>query len=201
MSNRISAIILAAGESKRMGKPKQLLPIGESTILEKTIANFLASQVFEVIVVVGYQAEEMTVRLSGKSVKTVLNTAYRQGMSSSISAGIKSIDSKAQGILLALADQPFIDSMIINRIIGGFNAGCKGIAVPCYRGKRGHPVIFARKYEDELAALRGDVGGRKIITRHPDDVIEVDVDSAAIIADIDTLDDYKSQRAKFINKT
>lgn len=198
MSNSISAIILAAGESKRMGKPKQLLPLGESTILGKTVANFLASQVSEVIVVVGYQAEKIKALLHSKPVKIVLNPEYQQGMSTSISAGLKSIDDKAQGIMLVLADQPFIDSRTINRIIAGFNAGGKGIAVPCYQGNRGHPVIFARKYEGELAALKGDVGGKEVIARHPDDFMEISVDSDGVIADIDTLDGYKSQRAKFI---
>jgi molybdenum cofactor cytidylyltransferase len=197
VSNSISAIILAAGESKRMGKPKQLLPLGESTILGKTVANFLASQVSEVIVVVGYQAEKIKALLHSKPVKIVLNPEYQQGMSTSISAGLKSIDDKAQGIMLVLADQPFIDSRTINRIIAGFNAGGKGIAVPCYQGNRGHPVIFARKYEGELAALKGDVGGKEVIARHPDDFMEISVDSDGVIADIDTLDGYKSQRAKF----
>ncbi len=188
----ISAIILAAGESKRMGKPKQLMPLGSGTILEQTIDNLLNSEVKEVIVVIGHRAEEMNNLIANIPVRVALNPAYHEGMSTSIIAGLNLIDSRAQAVMLALADQPFVDSQTINRLIDEFSTHNKGIAIPVYQGRRGHPVIFAIKYKEELLRLKGDIGGRQIIKDHPDDILEVAVDSENIITDIDTINDYQS---------
>jgi len=95
--------------------------------------------------------------------------------------------------MLALGDQPLVDSQTINRLIEEFYNHDKGIAVPTYQGRRGHPIIFAIKYKPELLELEGDIGGREIIKNHPDDILEVAVDSESVIADIDTRADYHSQ--------
>jgi molybdenum cofactor cytidylyltransferase len=189
----LSAILLAAGESQRMGKLKQLMPLDKSTIIEQAIDNLSSSAADEVIVVVGYKAEEITKTIATKPVKIMVNPSYRQGMSTSIIAGLILVDPQAQAVMLALGDQPLVDSQTINRLIDEFSKHDKGIAVPTYRGKRGHPVIFAIKYKAELLELKGDIGGREIIKRHPEDIIEVAVDSESVITDIDTEDDYPSQ--------
>jgi molybdenum cofactor cytidylyltransferase len=186
----LSAVLLAAGESKRMGKLKQLMPLGKSTILEQAIDNLLSSAVNEVIVVVGHKAEEITKAISAKPVKIMLNPNYGEGMSTSIIAGLILVDPRAQAVMLALGDQPLVDSQTINCLIDEFHKSDKGIAVPTYKGKRGHPVIFAIKYKPELLELKGDIGAREIIKRHPQDVLEVAVDSEGVISDIDTRDDY-----------
>jgi len=188
----ISAILLAAGESKRMGKPKLLMPMGDSTILEQTVDNLLDSDVDEVIVVLGYRAEEAMHRISSKPVKIAINPDYRHGMSTSIVAGLSLIDKKAEAAMLVLADQPFIDSKIINKLIEQYHAHTKGIIFPKYQNRRGHPAIFSIKYKAELSRLKGDVGGREIIEKFPDDVLEVPVDSPYINIDIDTSSDYQS---------
>lgn len=188
----VSAILLAAGESKRMDKPKQLMPLGKTTILEQTIDNLLGSRVSEVIVVLGYRAEEVMKKIAVKPIKITINPAYHRGMSTSIVTGLNSVDDRAQAVMLALADQPFIDSPTINRLIAEFLSHNKGIAIPVYRGRRGHPVIFAIKYKEELLELTGNVGGRQIIRQHPDDILEVAVNSESIITDIDTTSDYQS---------
>jgi len=193
MQPMLSAILLAAGESKRMGKPKQLMPFGQSTLLEQAIDNLMNSAVDEIIVVLGYKAEEMIKTIAAKPVKIVVNPNYRQGMSTSIIAGLSLVDSQAQTVMLALGDQPSVDSQTINRLIEEFYRHDKGIAIPTYRGMRGHPIIFAIKYKQELLELRGDIGGREIIRHHPDDVLEVAVDSASVASDIDTKSDYQSQ--------
>ena len=186
----ITCIILSAGESKRTGKPKLLLPLRESTILEQTIDNFLKSKVNEVIVVVGYRAEEMTSLIANRPVIVTVNPVYRHGMSTSIAAGLSLTSDKTQAVMFALADQPFIDTQTINHLIKVFSAGNKGIAIPIYQGRRGHPVIFANKYREELLRLKGDIGGREIIGRHLDDVLEVEVKCEGIYIDIDTMDGY-----------
>ena len=186
----ITCIVLSAGESKRMGKPKLLLPLGESTILEQTVDNFLSSKVNEVIVVVGDSAEEMTRLIARRPVKVAVNPIYRQGMSTSIAAGLSLTSDKTRAVMLGLADQPFIDTQTINYLIKAFNTHKKGIAIPVYQGRRGHPVIFAIKYKEELLKLKGDIGGRQIIDQHPDDILEVAVNCEGINIDIDTYDNY-----------
>jgi molybdenum cofactor cytidylyltransferase len=188
----ISAILLAAGQSKRMGKLKQLMPFGKSTIVGQAVDNLLNSSVDEVVVVVGYMAEDVTNAIAAKPVKLVINRDYEQGMSTSIVAGLKSVRSGVQGVMLALGDQPLVDSQTISRLIDEFYGHDKGIAVPTYRGRRGHPIIFAIKYKEQLLKLSGDVGGRQIIENNPDDVLEVAVDSESVVADFDTTDDYQA---------
>lgn len=186
----VSAILLAAGESKRMGKPKQLMPFGRSTILEQTIDNLLNSEVSEVIVVLGYRAEEMIKTVAIKPVKVAINPAYHQGMSTSIVTGLNLVDDGAQAVMLALADQPLVDSKTINRLIDEFFNYDKGIAIPVYHSRRGHPIIFSIKYKGELLKLKGDIGGRQIIKQHPDDVLEVAVGCEGINIDINTPSNY-----------
>jgi molybdenum cofactor cytidylyltransferase len=188
----LSAIILAAGESKRMGKPKQLMPLGKSTLLEQAIDNLLNSSVDETIVVLGHKAEEITKKIANKPVKVVINPDYQQGMSTSIVAGLIMVDPRSQAVMLALGDQPLVTSRTINQLIEAFNKNRKGIAVPTYRGRRGHPIIFDIKYKVELFKLKGDIGGREIIQNHPKDVFMVAVDSESVISDIDTQEDYKA---------
>jgi molybdenum cofactor cytidylyltransferase len=192
----ISTIILAAGESKRMGKPKQLLPLGKTTILERTIDNFLKSEVRDVIVIVGYRAAEIITLIASRPVTIVVNPAYREGMSTSIVAGLSMISDKAQGLMLALGDKPFVDSQTINHVVESFGAYDKGIIIPTYQGRRGHPVIFSMKYKDELLSLKGDIGGREIICRHPDDILEVATNCEGICVDIDTMDTYNLGKSK-----
>ncbi len=189
----VSAILLAAGESKRMGEPKLLMPFGRSTILEQTIDNLLNSAVSEVIVVLGYRAEEVMPKIGTKPVKLAINPIYHQGMSTSIITGLNLIDDRAEAVMLVLADQPFVDSKIINRLIQQFYAHNKGIVIPAYQSKRGHPIIFAIKYKAELSGLKGDIGGRQLIEKHPEDVLEVAVNSPSINIDIDTISDYHSR--------
>ena len=188
----ISAILLAAGESKRMGKLKQLMPFGQSTIVEQAIDNLLNSAVDETIVVLGYRAEEVIETIAAKPVKLVVNPDYEQGMSTSIIAGLNLVDSRTQAVMLILGDQPLINSQTINRLIAAFYHHDKGIVIPAYQGRRGHPTIFAIKYREKLLGLKGDIGGRQIVKDHPGDILEVTVDSESIVTDIDTINDYQS---------
>lgn len=185
----VSAILLAAGESKRMGEPKLLLPFGNSTVLEQAIDNLLNSRVGEIIVVAGDRAQEP---IGNRPVKVAINPAYREGMSTSIVTGLNLIDDSTRAVMLALADQPLVDSQTINKLIEAFISHDKGIVIPAYKGRRGHPVIFSTKYKEELLGLVGDIGGRQIIEEHPEDVLELAVDSQGINVDIDTKDDYHS---------
>ncbi len=194
--DRIECIVLAAGESKRMGRPKLLLRLGQSTVLEQTVDNLLNSEVNRVIVVLGDRAEEVVKPIANRAVAVAVNPDYRRGMSTSIVAGLSLINDKTRAVMLALADQPFIDTPTVNRLIDEFRAHNRGIAIPVYQGRRGHPVIFAIEYKEELLRLRGDAGGKLIIEQHPQDVLEVDVDCEGINIDIDTEDGYQRERSR-----
>ncbi len=175
-----------------MGKPKQLMPFGKSTILEQAIDNLLSSKINEVIVVLGHRAEDMIKAIATRPVKIAINPVYHQGMSTSIVTGLNLIDDRTQAVMLVLADQPLVDSKIINRLIEEFCKHNKGIIVPVYQGRKGHPVIFSIKYKKELLGLTGDTGGKQIINQHPDDILKVAVGSESINIDIDTMNDYQS---------
>ncbi|MBN1367601.1 MAG: nucleotidyltransferase family protein [Dehalococcoidales bacterium] len=190
----ISAIILAAGESKRMGDTKLLMKWGKVAIFERTVDNYLTSMANEVCVILGDRAAEMEKLLGDRSVMVALNPAYTKGMSTSIVTGINAMSPRTEGIMLALADQPLIISRTIDRLIQVFQQKEKGIVVPTYHGQKGNPVIFNIKYREALLALKGDTGGREIVQRCYTDVREVPVDDRGILIDIDTPDDYRRQQ-------
>lgn len=183
----IAAIILAAGESRRMGQMKQLLPWGATTILGNVIENVRASRVDEVILVVGYRAEEVLAAISYSGIKVKINPLYQQGMSSSIRAGLQAISDNTQAVLLVLGDLPLVSSETINKLIYAYERfrSDKRIIVPTYQGQRGHPVILDLKYRDDIMQLTGDLGCRQIITAHPHDILELEVDTPSILQDID----------------
>ena len=190
---KISAILLGAGESKRMGKNKLFLSWGKRTILDHCLQALFRSMAEEVVVVINDRMEEIAHYWREKGVKVVVNPDYRKGMSISIRCGLKALNPKSGGILIALGDQPFIKTRTINALIGAFGRAEGKIIVPSFRGRRGHPVIFHRKYEEELLRLRGDAGGKTIIMKHPEDVHIIPVKSEGVIRDIDTWGDYKKE--------
>ena len=188
----ISAILLAAGESKRMGKPKLLLPFDNDTILGSTIDNLLNSNVSEVIVVLGANVQKTKKALAHRPVKIATNPHYQQGMSTSLICGLMQVNQQSQRIMVALSDQPLIDTKTYNILIReSFNSKF-GIVVPTYRSRRGNPIIFNVSYKDELLQLKGDIGGRELLSHHTDDILEVVVDCEGIHINLNTKDDYQS---------
>ncbi|UCE98123.1 MAG: nucleotidyltransferase family protein, partial [Dehalococcoidia bacterium] len=182
----ISAILLAAGESKRMGKPKLLLPFGKSTVIGSTIDNLLNSKVNEVIVVLGANIQKTKKALAGKPVKITTNPLYQQGMSTSLICGLMQVNQQSQRIMIALSDQPLIDTKTYDRLIYKSTHSNFGIVVPTYRSRRGNPIIFNVSYKDELLQLKGDIGGRDLLGHHTDDILEVGVDCEGIHINLNT---------------
>ena len=176
-----------------MGRPKLLLQWGQCTIIEKSVDTLLASKIDELIVVLGYQARAALKRLRTRRLKAIINRQYRMGMSTSIRRGLEQVNTKSDSILIALADQPFIETDLINYLIDIYRGNPHGIVLPSYAGKRGHPVIFNRsRYQEEMNNLTGDIGCKPILDRHPDDVLEVEVESEGVLADIDSWDEYRA---------
>jgi molybdenum cofactor cytidylyltransferase len=199
---RISAILLGAGESKRMGRDKLILPWGKKTVLEHCLEVLLRSETREVVVVVRSRSEEFEDRINRypafmrKKIKVVMNADYREGMSSSIRKGLRFVDSGSAGVLIALGDQPLLKANTINALIHAFIHGKRKIAIPFYHHKRGNPALFDRGYIRGLMRLRGDTGGRAIIENHPDEVLRVRTRSEAVIRDIDTWGEYEKAQGK-----
>ena len=188
----VSVILLAAGKSKRMGRPKQLLPFRGSTVLEQIIKNLSESNLDELIVVTGYQAEKIAQRITDKQIKIAVNREFQRGIGSSIKSGLAQVSDRSDAIMVVLGDQPLIEKDTINPLIQTFSMTDQGILVPIYQGIRGHPVIFDAKYKDELLRLPDEVGGRKLIKEHSEDVLKIEVDTESVIVDVDTRGDWVS---------
>jgi len=192
----IVGIILSAGESKRMGTPKQLLPWGQSIILQQVIDNASASRLGKILLVLGHRADDIAGKIKVLSkISIVINQDFKAGMSSSVKCGISHTPEDAEAFMLLLGDQPFIGSGIINQLIDYYQTGKHGIIVPVYDGQRGHPVIFDARYKQELLAI-SDQGAKEVTERHNRDIFEVRVDSADVLADIDTPQDYENARGQ-----
>ena len=160
-------------------------------MLEHCFETLLRSKVHELVVVLSVRNKAVRNLLQGRRVRIVVNPLSKMGMSASIRRGLLKTQPDCHGILIALGDQPLLKTSTINALIRAFNQGKGGIIVPSYRGTRGHPVIFHRRFKRELLNLKGDVGGRSIIESHPEDVRVVPVKSIGVIKDVDTWPAYK----------
>jgi molybdenum cofactor cytidylyltransferase len=192
----ISAILLGAGKSKRMGVDKLLLPWRKKTVLEHCFETLLQSEVQEIVVVLGTRNKWVKNRFQGGKAKVVVNPYSRRGMSTSIRKGLQAIHPGSAGILIALGDQPFLKTRTINVLVRAFDRRRKGIIIPSFRDRMGHPVIFHKRYRKELLNLRGDVGGRTVVDRHPEEVKVVPVKSEGVVKDVDTWQDYVKEFRK-----
>ena len=190
----ISAIVLAAGESKRMGRPKQLLEWQGKPLLQHSLESLINSAVDEIILVLGHEADRIRATLPALPIKIVINPDYQQGMASSLRRGLLATDRSSEAFLVLLADQPGIGPEIVNTIIRTFRQADpqRGIVRPVYRGRRGHPVLIGAQYREEVLRLQGDLGARRILMNHPGDVLEIDVEDNAILEDIDTPEEYQN---------
>jgi molybdenum cofactor cytidylyltransferase len=187
----VSAILLGAGESKRMGGNKLLLPWGKTTIFKHCLDTLLRSKVKEVIVVLSARTKKAVGEVKGNKVKLIINPHYKRGISTSIRRGIGAMSPGSQGILIALGDQPLLKTRTIDALIHAFDRKVGDIIAPSFLGRKGHPVIFHRRFEKDLLKLQGDIGGRSILRKNPERVRMVRVRSDGVLKDIDTWKDYR----------
>jgi molybdenum cofactor cytidylyltransferase len=184
----IAAIILAAGRSTRMGGPNKLLAeLSGKKLVRIATEQALASKASEVIVVTGHQAELVEQALNGLKVKFARNPDFAGGLAGSVKAGISAVAGGADGAVICLGDMPLIDAHLIDRLIEAF-APDRGnlIVVPTADGRRGNPVLWSRRFFNELMTLEGDIGARHLIARHGEAVAEVPVEGDGAFLDIDT---------------
>jgi molybdenum cofactor cytidylyltransferase len=192
----IAAIVLAAGASSRMGRQKLTLPMADGRPLVRvSVEQVLAAGVDDTVVVLGGDAEAVALALAPLPVRTVVNSRYAEGQSTSLRAGLDALRPGTVAAVVALGDQPLPDPDVIRRLIAAFRATGRLIAAPVYRDGRGNPVLFAASLFAELGAVTGDRGGREVVARDPARVAEVSVD-ASMPADIDTPEDYRTAHGR-----
>jgi molybdenum cofactor cytidylyltransferase len=186
---RIVGVILAAGRSERFGPPKQLLPLGGTTLLGHVVRNANGSILDDVVVVLGRSAAEIEESLDLGRATAVDNTAYPSGCASSLLAGLDAAGD-CESLVLLLGDQPGVSTEVIDLVARDWLANRSWAAVTSYRGELGHPFVFARSAFDDLRALHGDKAVWKLIEAHPHRVRRVEVDRE-LPPDIDTAEDYR----------
>ena len=185
------AILLAAGESRRMGYPKPLLKLGSRTFIEILAAAMLQS-VARLIVVVGAHADAVRGAIPGDPrILVVENPDFVKGQLSSIKAALLQVGPAAAGALIHLADHPMVRAETFAAVIDGYRRVGKPIAIARYHGRRGHPVLFAREMFVELAAAPEDQGARVVVAADPSRVAYVDVDDPGVLTDLDTPEDME----------
>jgi molybdenum cofactor cytidylyltransferase len=198
----VAAIILAAGCSRRMGaQNKLLLPIQGVPIISHVVKAVLASRVEQVIVVLGHDAKEIRRLLPATRVTCVFNPEYKTGMASSLRYGLRAVAEEMDSAMIVLGDMPFVSSAQLDRLIAqfGLDPGLD-IMVPVSKGRRGNPVLWGRRYFNEIQELQGDTGARELLLDYAANVSSVEVNDTAIFLDIDTPGNISSMVENEIEK-
>ncbi len=186
----ITAIILAAGESKRMGQPKMLMPWGKSTVIQTVISTFQAAGIDDILVVTGGAAKQVE-ELVGKTVQTVFNKEYETGeMLSSIQVGLAEKMREASAVLICLGDQPQVEERSVRYICNAFLTSKSQIIVPSYQMQRGHPWLVARPLWKDLLAMKAPKTPRDFLNKYARKIHYINVDTPSVLADLDTPEDY-----------
>ena len=194
MGKDIHAVLLAAGRSERMGRNnKLLLNVDGIPLVRKSAINILNSNVTSITVVTGFDENKIVNALSGLNVNFVKNINFREGLSSSLKAGLANITPTPSAVIICLADMPKIQPEHINQLIENFDP-LKGweICIPTNNGKRGNPVIIGSRFFPYIFETNGDFGAKQIMKQHSDKIVEVEIGTSDIHFDIDTQDEYEN---------
>lgn len=191
--NKTGIIILAAGNSSRLGRPKQLLPYRGKTLLIHVVAEALAADLRPVVVVTGAYHVEIEAALQKEMVHIVFNPQWSTGMASGIAAGLTEaliIASRLEALIVAVCDQPYISAELFEALVSAQAGSAKGIVACTYAETLGTPVLFTEPYFALLSALSGETGAKQLLKRYPEDVVTVPFPNGWV--DIDTEEDFKS---------
>jgi len=192
-SGDIAILILAAGESSRMGEPKQLLPWKDGTLLENAIKTAKGSNADDVCVILGANSRDIRAAILEEEIVVLDNPNWKNGLGSSISSGVTHLiesDTYYSGLLIMLCDQPFISSAYLNEIIRLFKENEKKIVATAYDNRAGVPAIFDVKHFQELKGLNDDYGAKKILEKYREGIVMVDAHGKEL--DLDTPEDYRT---------
>ena len=190
---RVDAVVLAAGKSTRMGQQKLLMPYKKGTIIKSVIREINDSLVNTTIVVTGSDEQELSKELAEYDINIVFNEKFESGMLSSVQKGSASLNEEVSGMLVLLGDQPMVSAKVIDRLISVFQKTEKGLLVPTFKGKRGHPVLISAKYREAIKSLNPEIGLRELFQKNTFDILEIEMDTENILKDIDTPEDYKAE--------
>lgn len=193
----VAGIVLAAGRSTRLGRPKQLLDLGGRPLLRRTLDNALASSLDQVLLVLGHRADEIAAALGDHPARAIVNPEYAEGQATSVVAGVAALPSDIVGAMLLLGDQPGITPEIIDALLAAWRATPGPIAAPVYGGTIGNPILFRRDLFPDLLRLTGDRGARAIVRARSDDVLRVPVPKESPPPDVDTEEDYAALLASW----
>lgn len=192
---RVTAVVLAAGQSKRMGRTKQLMPWGDSTVLGQTLATLAASLVHDILVVTGHEAQAVARVAAEAGLKTIHNPNYADGeMLSSLQTAVAALPADRAAVLVVLADQPMLAPATVDAILAGYWRGQGSLVAPEYGGQRGNPVLIDRPHFEALLALPSGAAPRALLRRHPEALHLVTVDDPAVLRDLDEPQDYQRWR-------
>ncbi len=191
----VGAIVLAAGLSTRMGKPKMLLPWGGKTVVEAVIEALLQGGITRPLVVVGAEGDQIARRLENYPVQIVFNPSYADGeMLHSLQVGLSALGELFRAVFIVLGDQPQIQSSTIRLLNEEFRKSHRALIIPSYRMRRGHPWLVGAELWAELLALHEPGTLRDFIQKHADEIDYVDVDTPTVLADLDTPEQYQKFR-------
>ena len=190
---RAAAVVLAAGEARRFGEQKLVMPFGGSTVIECVISALAGAGAAPIVVVTGPGSEEVVAALDDQAVQVAINPDPAAGMASSVKVGVAALPAKLQRFVIALGDQPRLCAEDISRLLDEQQSSGRGIAIPTHRGKRGHPVAFDGRHRAEILALGEDQTLRDVVHAHPHDIVEVEFPSDAFVRDIDTREQYEDE--------
>lgn len=192
---KIAGLILAGGQSRRMGTQNKLLAeIDGVAMVRRVLDNVIASQASPITVVLGHQGDAVREALEsalpeGVEIRFARNPDFAEGLSTSLKTGISALDEESDGVIVCLGDMPRVGADTIDRMIAAFDPlEGRAIVVPTRAGKRGNPVLFARRFFDEITGVAGDVGARHLIGRHEDLVVEIEIEDDSVLLDVDTPD-------------
>jgi molybdenum cofactor cytidylyltransferase len=190
MAKKISAIILSAGFSTRMGRFKPLLPLGDKTVIERVIDLFKEAGLGDVRVVVGHQMETLVPVIEGTNASTVINRHYPAGMFSSVQAGVNSLPRDSEAFFIHPVDMPMVSPSTITKIIDRYDAHAAMIIYPCYRGRRGHPPLIPNRFS--RAIVRASISGRlsDVLADFSKDSMDLEVEDPNILIDMNQPRDY-----------
>jgi molybdenum cofactor cytidylyltransferase len=197
----VAGVILTAGLSSRLGFPKALLPVGDQTLIRLVLLQAPDSDLEQVILVLGHKRSQIMKSISDLKthprLRVTYNPDYRQGLSTSVRAGLSSINPACAGALFLLGDQPLVTSRLIGRLIRAFRKTPETIIVPRYGARPGNPVLFPATFFPRLLRLSGDRGGRDLIRRFPERVRFIPIRPRRLGRDVDTWEDYESLKKFF----
>lgn len=198
----ICAIVLAAGRSRRMGTRKLLLPFAGSTVIARVVDAYLGARVDRVIVVARPKDQPLREAVGDRPVLFTENPDPVGDMLSSLRYGLRALPAAAETVVVSPADQPSLETGLVHQMLADFRAKGRGILVPVHDGHRGHPLVFAARYRDELLNAYDGIGLRGLLQTHPAEIIEWPTGNGAVLEDLDTPADYhKAQPGNTVKRS